>query len=38
MAENNPYGGRNNQNQSAGWLVSLVMEDYLAWFGEHLLG
>lgn len=22
---------------SPGWLVSLVMGDYLAWFGEHLL-
>jgi len=30
--------GRNNQNQSPGWLVSLVIGDYLAWFGEHLLG
>lgn len=30
--------GRNNKNQSPGWLVSLVIGDYLAWFGEHLLG
>jgi len=30
--------GRNNQNKSPGWLVSLVIGDYLAWFGEHLLG
>lgn len=29
--------GRNNKNQSPGWLVSLVIGDYLAWFGEHLL-
>jgi len=26
------------KNQSPGWLVSLVIGDYLAWFGEHLLG
>lgn len=40
MAGNNPYfiSGRNNKNQSPGWLVSLVIGDYLAWFGEHLLG
>jgi hypothetical protein len=43
MAGNNPYGfdilsGRNNKNQSPGWLVSLVIGDYLAWFGEHFLG
>ena len=30
--------GRNNKNQSPGWLVSLVIGDYLAWFGEHFLG
>lgn len=30
--------GKNNKNQSPGWLVSLVIGDYLAWFGEHLLG
>lgn len=30
--------GRNNKNQSPGWLVSLVIGNYLAWFGEHLLG
>lgn len=30
--------GRNNQKKSPGWLVSLVIGDYLAWFGEHLLG
>ena len=30
--------GRNNKNKSPGWLVSLVIGDYLAWFGEHLLG
>lgn len=29
---------RNNKNKSPGWLVSLVIGDYLAWFGEHLLG
>jgi len=29
--------GRNNKNKSPGWLVSLVIGDYLAWFGEHLL-
>jgi hypothetical protein len=23
---------------SKSWLVSLVIGDYLAWFGEHLLG
>lgn len=28
--------GRNNKNQSPGWLVSLVIGDYLAWFGEHV--
>lgn len=28
--------GRNNKSQSPGWLVSLVIGDYLAWFGEHL--
>lgn len=43
MAGNNPYGfdilsGRNNKNKSPGWLVSLVIGDYLAWFGEHFLG
>ena len=32
------FSGRNNKNQSPGWLVSLVIGDYLAWFGEHLLG
>ncbi|KAI4978392.1 hypothetical protein ZWY2020_047908, partial [Hordeum vulgare] len=26
------------KNQSPGWFVSLVIGDYLAWFGEHLLG
>ncbi|VAI46138.1 unnamed protein product [Triticum turgidum subsp. durum] len=26
------------KNQSPGWLVSLVIGDYLAWFEEHLLG
>lgn len=30
--------GRDNQNKSPGRLVSLVIGDYLAWFGEHLLG
>lgn len=30
--------GRNNKKKSPGWLVSLVIGDYLAWFGEHLLG
>lgn len=30
-------GGRNNKKKSPGWLVSLVIGDYLAWFGEHLL-
>lgn len=30
--------GKNNNNQSPGRLVSLVIGDYLAWFGEHLLG
>lgn len=30
--------GRNNKNQSPDWLVSLVIGNYLAWFGEHLLG
>lgn len=30
--------GKNKKNQSPGWLVSLVIGDYLAWFGEHLLG
>lgn len=24
--------------ESPGWLVSLVIGDYLAWFGEHFLG
>ena len=27
--------GRNNKNQSPAWLVSLVIGDYLAWFGEQ---
>lgn len=42
-AGKNPYlwfgyieHGRNNKNQSPGWLVSLVIGDYLARFGEHL--
>ena len=30
--------GRNNKNQSLGWLVSLVIGDYLAWFKEALVG
>ena len=30
--------GRDDKNQRPGWLVSLVIGDYLAWFGEHLLG
>lgn len=30
--------GKKKKNQSPGWLVSLVIGDYLAWFGEHLLG
>ncbi|KAK4278521.1 hypothetical protein QN277_016357 [Acacia crassicarpa] len=30
--------GMNKKNQSPSWLVSLVIRDYLAWFGEHLLG
>lgn len=30
--------GRNNKKKSPGWLVSLVIGDSLAWFGEHLLG
>lgn len=25
-------------NYNTGWLVSLVIGEYLAWFGEHLLG
>ncbi|WVY93510.1 hypothetical protein V8G54_032598 [Vigna mungo] len=33
-----PRALMNNKNQSPGWLVSLVIGDYLAWFGEHLLG
>lgn len=43
MAGNNPYPydfdiGKKKKKKSPGWLVSLVIGDYLAWFGEHLLG
>ena len=27
--------GRNNKNQSPGWLVRLVIRDYLAIFGKY---
>jgi len=37
-ARNNLCGffisGRNYKNQSPGWLVSLLIGDYLAWFGS----
>lgn len=43
MAGNNPYDlfgypAGIIKRKSPGWLVSLVIGDYLAWFGEHLLG